>query len=76
MADVYEIYNNWFRNGLKNTIYKSYKNCSYIELKTDYQDTTKYGDFKFNEGLQDTSSQGARGEGPGRFLPERREWPD
>ena len=33
VGEAYEIYNKWFKNGLRNTIYKSYKYCSCMTVK-------------------------------------------
>lgn len=42
VGEAYEIYNKWFKNGLRNTIYKSYKYCSCMKVKKEDKASEPY----------------------------------
>lgn len=42
MEETYEIYNKWFRNGLKNRVYKAYKNCDTISVTEEKKESEPY----------------------------------
>ena len=51
VGEIYEIYNKWFKNGLRNTIYKSYKNCYCIAVKKDDKTSEPYDELQKMIGL-------------------------
>lgn len=53
VGEAYEIYNKWFRNGLRNRIYKSYKYCSYLEIKKEDKKSEPYDELQKMIGLKD-----------------------
>lgn len=53
VGEAYEIYNKWFRNGLRNRIYKSYKYCSYLEIKKEDKKSEPYDELQKMIGLAD-----------------------
>lgn len=53
VGEAYEIYNKWFRNGLRNRIYKSYKYCSYLEIKKEDKKSEPYDELQKMVGLKD-----------------------
>ena len=53
VGEAYEIYNKWFRNGLRNRIYKSYKYCSYLEIKKEDKKSEPYDELQKRIGLKD-----------------------
>lgn len=53
VGEAYEIYNKWFRNGLRNRIYKSYKYCSYLEIKKENKKSEPYDELQKMIGLKD-----------------------
>lgn len=53
VGEAYEIYNKWFRNGLRNRIYKSYKYCSYLEIKKEDRKSEPYDELQKMIGLKD-----------------------
>ena len=57
VGEAYEIYNKWFRNGLRNRIYKSYKYCSYLEIKKEDKKSEPYDELQKMIGLKDKEIQ-------------------
>ena len=53
VGEAYEIYNKWFRNGLRNRIYKSYKYCSYLEIRKEDKKSEPYDELQKMIGLKD-----------------------
>ena len=53
VGEVYEIYNKWFKNGLRNKVYKSYKHCSYMEVKKKDKASEPYDELQKMIGLKD-----------------------
>lgn len=53
VGEVYEIYNAWFRNGLKNNIYKSYKYCECISLHNVDKKSRPYDELQKMVGLSE-----------------------
>lgn len=53
VGEAYEIYNKWFRNGLRNKIYKSYKYCSCMEIKKEDKKSEPYDELQKMIGLKD-----------------------
>ena len=51
VGDVYEIYNKWFKNGLRNKIYKAYKHCSCMEVKYEEKKSKPYDKLQKMVGL-------------------------
>ena len=51
VGEVYEIYNKWFKNGLRNKIYKSYKNCFCMEVKETEKKSSPYEELQKMIGL-------------------------
>ena len=53
VGEAYEIYNKWFKNGLRNTIYKSYKYCSCMTVKKEDKSSEPYDELQKMIGLTD-----------------------
>ena len=53
VGEAYEIYNKWFKNGLRNKIYKSYKYCSCMEIKKEDKKSEPYDELQKMIGLKD-----------------------
>ena len=53
LSEVYEIYNKWFRNGLRNTIYKSYRYAHYAKVDRDKKKSQPYEELQQLIGLQE-----------------------
>lgn len=53
VGEVYEIYNRWFRNGLRNKIYKSYKYCACMKIKKEDRKSEPYDELQKMIGLKD-----------------------
>ena len=53
VGEAYEIYNRWFKNGLRNKIYKSYKYCSCMEIKKEDRKSEPYDELQKMIGLKD-----------------------
>lgn len=51
VGEVYEVYNKWFRNGLRNKIYKSYKHCSCMEVRSTDKKSEPYDELQKMVGL-------------------------
>lgn len=51
VGEVYEIYNKWFKNGLRNRVYKSYKHCSCMEIKDSNKKSEPYDELQKMVGL-------------------------
>lgn len=56
VGEVYEIYNKWFKNGLRNKIYKSYKYCSCMELRDLDKKSEPYDELQKMVGLTEIKS--------------------
>ena len=53
VGETYEIYNKWFKNGLRNAIYKSYKHCSCMAIKKEDKSSEPYDELQKMIGLSD-----------------------
>lgn len=53
VGEAYEIYNKWFKNGLRNTIYKSYKHCTCMSVKKEDKASEPYDELQKMIGLAD-----------------------
>lgn len=51
LGEVYEVYNKWFKNGLKNNIYKSYKNCVCVKASKEDKKSEPYDELQKMIGL-------------------------
>ncbi len=51
VGETYEVYNKWFKNGLKNKIYKSYKHCACMEVKPEDKVSEPYDELQIMIGL-------------------------
>ncbi len=51
VGEVYEIYNRWFKNGLRSKIYKSYKHCFCMEVKDSDKKSEPYDELQKMIGL-------------------------
>jgi len=53
VGETYEIYNKWFKNGLRNKIYKSYRHCSCMEVKKEDKKSEPYDELQKMIGLKE-----------------------
>lgn len=53
VGETYEVYNKWFKNGLRNKIYKSYKYCACIEIKDEDKCSEPYDELQKMIGLSE-----------------------
>ncbi len=53
VGETYEIYNKWFKNGLRNKIYKSYKYCTCMEVKKEEKKSKPYDELQKMIGLNE-----------------------
>ena len=51
VGETYGVYNNWFKNGLRNRIYRSYKACNTMEVRSEDKSSEPYNDLKAMIGL-------------------------
>ena len=51
VGETYGIYNNWFRNGLRNRIYRSYRNCTCMEIRKEDKKSEPYDELQKMVGL-------------------------
>ena len=53
VGETYEIYNKWFRNGLKNRIYRAYQNCTCMIVRREDKKSDPYDELQEMAGLSD-----------------------
>ncbi len=53
LGETYEIYNKWFKNGLRNNIYKSYKHCNCLVIDKENKKSEPYDELHKMIGLKD-----------------------
>lgn len=53
VGETYEIYNKWFKNGLRNKIYKSYKHCVCMDIKKEDISSEPYDKLQRMIGLEE-----------------------
>ena len=53
VGETYEIYNKWFKNGLRNKVYKSYKHCTCMEVKKEDKKSEPYDELQKMIGLKE-----------------------
>ena len=53
IGEVYEIYNRCFKNGLKNKIYKSYQNCTCMDIRKEDKKSAPYDELQKMIGLKE-----------------------
>jgi SpoVK/Ycf46/Vps4 family AAA+-type ATPase len=51
VGEAYDVYNKWFKNGLKNRIYKAYKNCTVMQVSKDDKKSKPYDELQNMVGL-------------------------
>jgi len=53
VGEAYEVYNKWFKNGLKNKIYKAYKHCACVQINDEDKSSEPYDELKRMIGLSE-----------------------
>jgi AAA+ superfamily predicted ATPase len=51
VGEAYDIYNKWFKNGLKNRVYKAYKNCAVMQVSQSNKKSKPYDELQNMVGL-------------------------
>lgn len=52
LGEIYEIYNKWFKNGLRNSVYKSYKHCNCLVVDKENKKSEPYDELQKMIGLK------------------------